>query len=189
MSDATAIPAIATPPGWQGILDEGEQILWQGQPAQGIRFETLDLRHILPAIFIIGFGVFWISTAVQFSLFFAAFGLFVVGSSLWQALGPVLRPAFIRARSFYTLTDRRAIIATDMPFQGRRLASYPIDRTMPLEYVASDPPSILFGPPTSRKETRAGFSYIADADRVMAMMRKIQHSQTPDQTAPKDAQP
>ena len=76
-----------------------------------------------------------------------------------------------------------------MPFQGRRLASYPIDRTMPLEYVASDPPSILFGPPTSRKETRAGFSYIADADRVMAMMRKIQHSQTPDQTAPKDAQP
>ena len=26
MSDTPAIPAIATPPGWQGILDEGEQI-------------------------------------------------------------------------------------------------------------------------------------------------------------------
>ena len=51
MSDATAIPAIATPPGWQGILDEGEQILWQGQPARGIRFETLDLRQVGKAIF------------------------------------------------------------------------------------------------------------------------------------------
>ena len=37
MSDATAIPAIATPPGWQGILDEGEQILWQGQRAGLVR--------------------------------------------------------------------------------------------------------------------------------------------------------
>ena len=189
MSDTPAIPAIPTPPGWQGILDEGEQILWQGEPAQGIRFETLDLRHIIPAVFITCFGLFWMSQAVQFSLFFAAFGLFVVGSGLWQTLGPVLRPAFIRARSFYTLTDRRAIIATDLPFQGRRLASYPIDRATPLEYVASEPPSILFGPPTGDKRMRAGFSYIADADRVMAMMRQIQRGQTSDQPAPKDPQP
>lgn len=189
MSDTPAIPAIATPPGWQGILDEGEQILWQGQPERGIRFETFDLRHIIPAVFITCFGLFWMSQAVQFSLFFAAFGLFVVGSGLWQTLGPVLRPAFIRARSFYTLTDRRAIIATDLPFQGRRLASYPIDRATPLEYVASDPPSILFGPPTGNKRTRAGFSHIADADRVMAMMRQIQRGQTSDQPTPKDPQP
>ncbi|MBA4490548.1 aspartate carbamoyltransferase catalytic subunit [Paracoccus sp. S1E-3] len=189
MSDVPAIPAIPVPPGWQGILDEGEQILWQGQPAKGIRFEAPDLRHIVPAIFIICFGLFWMSLAVQANLFMAAFGLFVVSSALWQTLGPIVRPAFIRARSFYTLTDRRAIIATDLPYQGRRLTSYPIDRATPLEYLASDPPSILFGPPTGDKRPRAGFNYIADADQVMAMMRKIQRSQTPDQPAPEDAQP
>ena len=189
MSDAAALPAISAPPGWQGILDEGEQILWQGQPERGVRFEVFNLKSALPGLFMAGFAVFWMSIAIQASPFFAAFGLLFLFTGLRQVLDPILRPALIRARSFYTLTDRRAIIATDLPFQGRRLISYPIDPAMPLEYVASDPPSILFGPPTADKAGRAGFRLIADADRVMAMMRQIQRGQTSDQPTPKDTQP
>ena len=189
MSDPGAPAQASSLPGWQGILDPDEQILWQGQPDGRFRIEFDSLRESLPGLLMLAFALFWMYQAAQASVFFALFGLFFVVLGLRQLLSPVIWPAYLRSRSWYTLTDRRAIVATDVPFKGRRLTSYPIDRTMPLEYVASDPPSILFGPPTSRKETRAGFSYIADADRVMAMMRNIQHSQTPDQTAPKDAQP
>ena len=189
MSDTPAIPAIATPPGWQGILDEGEQILWQGAPERGIRVAEFDPKAAGPGLFMVCFALFWMWGASQGSRIFALFGLIFVFTGLRQIFEPVLKPAFIRARSFYTLTDRRAIIATDLPFQGRRLASYPIDRATPLEYVASDPPSILFGPPTGGKKPRAGFSHIADADQVMAMMRQIQRGQTSDQPTPKDTQP
>ncbi|NHF73933.1 aspartate carbamoyltransferase catalytic subunit [Paracoccus xiamenensis] len=175
MSDAATPPPVPVDhPGWQGILDPGEQILWQGRPEARIRLDLLELGRILPGLFMVGFALFWMWGAAYASPLFAAFGLIFVFTGLRQMLGQALRAYFTLSCSFYTLTDHRAIIGTDMPFQGRRLVSYPIDAATTTEYVATEPPSIMFGPAMRGKRTRPGFHFVADADRVMAMIRQIQ---------------
>lgn len=166
-------------PGWQGILDPGEQILWQGQPDGRFRVEFDGLRQSLPGLLMVAFALFWMFQAAQGSVFFALFGLIFVVIGLRQFLQPVLWPAYLRSRSWYTLTDRRAIIATDVPFKGRRLTSYPIDANTLIEFVDGDPPSILFGPERGRRAERPGFRYIAEAQTVMPLIRGIQQAGTP----------
>ena len=179
MSDPGAPAQASSLPGWQGILDPDEQILWQGQPDGRFRIEFDSLRESLPGLLMLAFALFWMYQAAQASVFFALFGLFFVVLGLRQLLSPVIWPAYLRSRSWYTLTDRRAIVATDVPFKGRRLTSYPIDRNTLVEYVDGDPPSILFGPERGRRAERPGFRYIADAETVMPLIRRIQQNGTP----------
>ncbi|TKW67270.1 MAG: aspartate carbamoyltransferase catalytic subunit [Paracoccus denitrificans] len=166
-------------PGWQGILDADEQILWQGQPDQRFRVEFESLREVLPGLLFVTFALFWMVQAAQASWFFAMFGLIFVVIGLRQIFQPVLWSAYLRTRSWYTLTDRRAIVATDVPFKGRRLTSYPIDHATLVEYAAGDPPSILFGPDRGKRSERPGFRYISDSDTVMGLIRGIQQRSLP----------
>lgn len=161
-------------PGWQGILDADEQILWQGQPDARPRIEFDTLRDSLPGLAMTAFALFWIYQAAQASIMFSLFGLIFVGVGLRHFLQPILWPAYLRSRSWYTLTDRRAIVATDVPFKGRRLNSYPITPDTLVEFVADDPPSILLGPEQGKRSERAGFHHIAHADQVMVLIRRIQ---------------
>lgn len=176
MSDPGAPASASSHPGWQGILDPDEQILWQGQPDKRFRVEFEGLREVLPGLLFVAFALFWMVQAAQASLLFAMFGLIFVVVGLRQIFQPVLWPAYLRTRSWYTLTDRRAIVATDVPFKGRRLTSYPIDHSTLVEYAAGDPPSILFGPERGKRSERPGFRYIADSDTVMGLIRGIQQS-------------
>ncbi len=177
MSDpsASSAPAAAsTLPGWQGILEAGETILWQGQPDRRFRVEFDSLRHSLPGLFMVAFALFWMYQAARGSGIFALFGLIFVGVGLRQFLEPMIWPAYLRSRSWYTLTDRRAIVATDVPFRGRRLTSYPLGSDTLVEFVDGDPASILFGPEGGAKQARPGFYYIDDAREVMPMIRRVQ---------------
>lgn len=170
-------------PGWQGILDPGEQILWQGQPDRRFRVEFDGLRRVMPGLFITCFSLFWMYQAAKGSLVFALFGLFFLFAGLRQFLGPLVMPAFLRSRSWYTLTDRRAIVATDVPFKGRKLTSFPIDRDTPVEYLPGDPPSIMFGHPAIDKSRRGGFRFVPDAEHVMSLIREMQRTTVSDETA------
>ena len=201
MSDAAHKDKIDTPAGWHGILDSGEQILWQGEPERGVRANIADFRRVLPGLAMVAFALFWTTMAMRANFFFGLFGVFFIFVGLRTALEPILWPAFVRARSFYTLTDRRAIIATTLPLQGRRLVSYPMDAQTVIEYVGTTAPSVLFGVPLNTTSKvfgwsvqgtpkRAGFEFIKDADQVIAMMRQIQRAQLPAvETAQKDHQP
>lgn len=166
-------------PGWQGILDDGERILWQGQPDARLRISPAEIRKALPGVVMLAFALFWMVMAAQGSVMFALFGLIFVAISIRNIAEPLLLPAFRRSRTWYTLTDRRALVATDLPFQGRRLVSYPIDRDTPVEYLPGDPPSILFGHPAVDSARRGGFAFVADADRVMGLIREIQRPPLP----------
>ncbi|WBU64340.1 aspartate carbamoyltransferase catalytic subunit [Paracoccus aerodenitrificans] len=155
--------------GWQGILDEGETILWQGQPDHRFRFEVENTGRLLFFVFFVGFAVFWMYMAAKADIFFSLFGLIFVAVGSYNLLSLTIMPSYIRSRTWYTLTDRRAIVATDIPVQGRRLVSYPIDRGTPVEYMPGPPPSVLIG---GNKDT--GFHYIDDAEHVMTLIRDIQ---------------
>ena len=88
--------------------------------------------------------------------------------------------AYVRSRTWYTLTDRRAIIATDMPVQGRRLSSYPLTPDTEAQLVDGHPGSILFGAGFARRlDRRAGFKLIPDARGVWAMIQQVRRDNAP----------
>lgn len=178
--------------GWSDILDPGEVILWQGRPDGRV---IVDASSIVMGIFgavFAGFAAFWMIMASQAGGYFWMFGLihFSVGIAI-MGYGPIGRP-FARRHTWYTLTNRRAIIATNLPLVGKRLHSYPITAETPISMIESDPATIIFAtaPVSSRRGVRTkdiGFERIPDGHRVMSLMRKIQTGAIHDEIAQQDA--
>lgn len=172
-------------PDWQGVLEDGERILWQGSPMPGIRIESEDLGEALMGVFVMCFALFWMWNAARDSVFLALFGtpFLIVGGR--KALQGNVIAAYVRSRTWYTLTSRRAIIATDMPIRGRRLTSYPLTPDSVVELVDGDPGSILFGTRFGRRtDRRAGFKLIPEARRVWAMIQRVRADAASDQPPP-----
>jgi hypothetical protein len=95
---------------WQGILEPGETILWQGAPDTGRILTPIPLKHLA------GFAVLLAAAGIAdlsgkgIGDGMLALRLLVLGVLLvvaWQAIR-----FWDRRRNFYTLTDRRAIIGT-----------------------------------------------------------------------------
>ena len=171
----TAMP----PPGWEGILDPGETILWQGRPDGAVTLTPGSVVMALFGLLFAGFALFWMVMASLAGGYFWMFGLihFAVGVGIMVS-GP-LGSAFTRRHSYYTLTDRRAFIATDLPLVGRRLRSYPItaDTTLDFEDGALATLNFATVPRRGRNgvhEVPVGFARIRDGRAVLALMRDIQ---------------
>lgn len=117
---------------WAGILAEDEEILWQGRPCGRLR---LDLAALPASLFGLAFALsalLWIRMAMRMGagpvpVSFALFGLPFLAVGLWMAVGPHLVSMLRRRHSFYTLTNRRGFIATELPLLGRSLTSHAID--------------------------------------------------------------
>lgn len=109
---------------WDDILDEDEVILWQGQPDPHVRFGIPDSPSVgLMLLFWLGAGAGWMAYASEawpFGLIHLAIGTAAFGGAL------IWRPMVWR-RTFYSLSNKRAYVATDAPFQGKRLRSFTLD--------------------------------------------------------------
>lgn len=174
----TAAPA-NTPPGWDGILDPGEQILWQGRPDARVQLRVTQAFSVLFGLAFAGFAVFWMIMAAQSGGLFWMFGLLHFAVGLGVAFGSVFWDAFRRSRTWYTLTNARAFIATDLPVLGRRLTSYPIAPSTALEFDQNTPASLYFAHEHRRtrngsRRQRIGFERISDGDKVYRLIRQIQ---------------
>lgn len=168
------------PNSWHGILDADEHILWQGQPDSGFRLEWVDLVAGVFGLIFAGFAAVWMLLASTAGGFFWMFGLihFSVGIGIMVA-----RPIgswWMRRHSFYSLSNKRAFIASDFPFRGRTLKSWEIGPGSPVELVDTDPQTVLFAAQThhtakGRTTTRKiGFEGIHDGRKVIGLMRAIQ---------------
>lgn len=183
MTDTADTTADTTAPGWEGILDPGERILWQGRPQAGLYFAPGQIGTAAFSLFFSGFAVFWMTLAAQAGGSFWMFGLihFSVGIVMfWSAvLGPTIR----RRRTWYTLTDRRAFIATDLPLRGRQLKHYPITESTQLTLTDDQPPTLHFaredrrGGKGRRYTVDVGFERIEDGEKVYSLMRKLRRSE------------
>lgn len=165
---------------WDGILQPGEKILWQGEPDRRFRIRWLDL---VPGAFgglFAGFALFWMLMASHAGGFFWMFGLihFCVGISMMVA-----RPVgswWMRRHSFYSLSNRRAFIASDRPFRGRELKSWPIGPETEIELVEGATDSVLFArklikrPRDNSYTRKIGFEGIENGREVLALMSAIQ---------------
>lgn len=168
--------------GWEGILAPEETVLWQGRPDSRIRFAPGNLKEIIPGVIFTGFSLIWMIMAAQGGGFFWMFGLIFLLIGLRQLTNGNLLDARRRKYTWYTLTNQRAFVATDLPGQSRKLTSYPLNAASLLELEDTDPPTIWFTQGVERDwtnwtashEPRAGFRYVPEARHVLGLMRDIQ---------------
>jgi hypothetical protein len=174
-------PSEPTPEGWEGILDPGEQILWQGSPVPRPGPPLRRRRDRLMPFAIIAFSIFWMIQAMQAGGILWLFGLVFLYLGVREFRRQPARARDALAGTFYTLTDRRAFIATEIG--GKRdLKSYPIGKDTVVELVDGVPGSVYFSTGAAGDSSfggirfRAGFELVEDARSVYARIREIQGS-------------
>ena len=164
---------------WAGILSPNEDILWQGSPEPGFSCGPVQIFGILFGLAFSGFALFWMILAMQADGLFWMFGLIHFTAGLAVIVGNTIWPTYKRRHTFYTLTNKNAFIASNLPIRGKSLKSYPITIHTPIDYQNREYPNIMFATKTVRtkngsREVPIGFERIADAPTVLAHIRKIQ---------------
>lgn len=120
---------------WDHILAHDEEILWQGRPSGRLRIPPGHLPKAIFGLVYALFAVVWISLALTIAadttggigFLFPLFGLPFVLIGLWMMIGIPVWNAILRRNSFYTLTNRRGFIGSDLPVFGRHLFAEQID--------------------------------------------------------------
>ena len=165
-------------------LAEGERIVWEGQPQLG----PLALRSVplaLVGIPVGGFALIWIAMAYQITSeapfplakVFPLFGLPV----LLVGAGMLLAPAWAAwrgSRTWYAITDRRAIIAEPQLAAGVQTRSYRADAlgNVVRNQRGDGSGDLVFeeiqtiGPKGRLRITQRGFFAVADVRRVEALL-------------------
>lgn len=139
---------------WDGILGEGEAIEWQGAPVQGLFWELGrhgTITAIAAATGAIALSVFTLGTSPEIgntALVFLAWGV------IWAVVHHA-RSFWNRRRTFYTLTNRRAFIAT-WHFGVQTLRAYPIATMRPLRLQDTHPGHIWFDQDKVVRSTATG---------------------------------
>jgi len=169
---------------WKGILFPGERVIWQGQPDPRPDWSDVPLPEAAMGLLVAGFAAFWMAMAAEgggiAGLVLPLLGLPFLVIGLRKAGGEELWRAYKRRRTWYTLTDRRAFIATDI--LGRRaLEPYPIGPRTPLRH--ENDRDIFFATDfvkTRRggRRRRIGFTHLPDSAHVYELMRQVQREAT-----------
>lgn len=171
------------PAGWENILASDEEILWQGTPAPGIRIKGKNVFTLFFGLFFSGFALFWMVMASQAGGYFWAFGLIHFTAGLGVAFLPVIWPAVMAKRTWYTLTNKRAYIATTSVVGTKKLQSYPINQDTQLSYTGGHFQTVTFASERRRGSKgrsythKIGFRDLTDGDAVMRLMRDIQNDE------------
>jgi hypothetical protein len=113
----------------QDSLLPGEKVLWSGQPKQGLLLTWFDWIAV-------PFGILWVGFAAMFGVIALANGgpadaiitaVFFVGFGSLLFFGRFVADAWIRRKTFYATTDRRALIIRQWP--SRALISLDLKQT------------------------------------------------------------
>ena len=182
-------PPVPIPPGWEGYLDPGERVLWQGQPDTAMRADLSNpKRTAFGAVFALA-ALVWTATVLRggtpnglMALVMPLAGLAFAALGVNLATGGIPFGVLRRRATTYTLTDRRAIVAT--AWLGRRtLRSYPLGPDSHATLDDGPRPAIRFATGYAQTEdgsirTRHGFTHMGDDARaVYDLIRRIQRGQ------------
>lgn len=109
-------------------LSSGESLIWSGAPRRGVALRPGDAYMIPFSLLWGGFAIFWEANVLRMkgpnTAFMSIWGIPFVLVGLYLIVGRFFVDARIRAKTFYGLTDRRAIIISGMFF--RTINSLPL---------------------------------------------------------------
>jgi hypothetical protein len=173
----------APPEGWAGLLREGEDILWQGQPEPGFGLKPAHIFSTLFGLAFSGFALVWMLEASQSGGYFWMFGLIHFTAGIGVMIGPIVGPAYMRRKTWYTLTNQRAFIADISAFGQKRLNFYPIKNDTPIEIISGNFTTINFASRTRRGKNRTytvpvGFERLRDGATVNQLINDMQKDTT-----------
>jgi hypothetical protein len=103
---------------FSSYLMPGEQVIWYGEPKQGVSFSGRDAFMIPFSLMWGGFAIFWETTVISTRApwFFKLWGIPFVIVGLYLIIGRFFVDAWIRRCTAYSLTDRRALVIRAAPF-------------------------------------------------------------------------
>jgi hypothetical protein len=186
----------------EAILDNGEKLLWSGQPKQGLRFQTRDIFMIPFSLMWGGFAIFWEIMALGIfhiphqnhepkavgliAWIFPLWGVPFVAVGLYMIFGRFFYDAASRQKTYYGITDQRLIILKTL--FSRNIASFDYGTLPSLNLTERRDGSgdILFGNPAAMtpfagtswpgtgKYTVPGFYLLPDARQIYDRIRQAQ---------------
>ncbi|WP_299412743.1 hypothetical protein [uncultured Sulfitobacter sp.] len=161
---------------WDGILNEDEEILWQGTPAHGFALAQPDIPALIYGLCCLAFSVFWIMMVSDAGRF-TWLDLVPLGIGIAFTCYSVLRDTVARRYSFYTLTNQRAIVGTSYPWSFKRLMITKVTSRTPIHLQRGH--TVVFGVPKYSSLyplplRRPQFTRIDDAENVLSLMQEIQ---------------
>ena len=99
-------------------LDSGESLIWSGAPRKGLVLRSSDAYMIPFSLLWGGFAVFWEVGALRTNgpnaVLMSIWGIPFVLAGLYLIVGRFFVDAGIRAKTFYGLTNHRAIIISGL---------------------------------------------------------------------------
>lgn len=191
------------PEGWHDVLEPGETILWQGSPDPRIRWG--DLFQVTSVLGLIFAGMAWgwlqlvhwmargMTGGTEGLILFELVGGLFIAVGAYMVVGRIFTSAFLRRRTWYTLTDRAAYLATEV-FGKRKLRRIGIDEMNLLVNSPAEPDTIWLrrqvsrNPyartnPHSRRHNRVqtsvqqfGFENIEDVETVRALLFRLREA-------------
>lgn len=137
----------------QQELDSSERLLWAGRPKQGVIFRGYDIFMVPFSLLWGGFAIFWEIMALQIpsdkagavSIVFPLFGIPFVLIGLYLIFGRFLYDAKRREKTFYGLTDQRAIIVSGLFSKGVKSLNLKTMSDVSLSERAGGYGTIVFG--------------------------------------------
>lgn len=163
------------------ILLPGERTLWQGKPSGGVHLRWPDWFMLIFGLVFTAIAASWILATWQTGAFTWKIGLLHVTAGILLVLTPLVAYPWLRRRTFYTLTDSRALIQRRLPLRGNSVDIYPIDRMSELGLQPGNPGTVWFASRHSWSNTqpikRIGFEFIPDADHVFGLISRRQKEQ------------
>jgi len=99
--------------GIERFLQPGEQLLWSGEPRQGIFLRSIDAVRIPYTLMVGGFAILWLVTAIVGGApgFFVLWGIPFVCVGLYMIFGRFFLDAHFRAGTEYAITDQRVLVS------------------------------------------------------------------------------
>ena len=171
---------------WEHFLEEGERVLWHGRPDAVKLFSPTATKNFVVGIPLIAFGAVMVNvTWPQHGNFQGMWPVWVIaalliGAGLGYSLTAPYRDRAKRMRTWYTLTNKRAVIATDI--KRREFTSYPITSENDIRLPIFGPKTTVWfaqhvDPADDHDDTDditlIGFELIKDAPYVADLLEDI----------------